>query len=262
MIPKRFIMEWAKFVPWQESQQVEQDLIITRALLAIYGNEHLHKSLAFRGGTALNKLFFQPAIRYSEDIDLVQIMDEPLGNTIDLLRSVMDSWFGEPKRSFSSGGVTLSYKTISDDGFPIRLKLEINSCEHFTVLGFVDHLFKSESSWNGGSAMIKTFQIEELLGTKLRALYQRRKGRDLFDLYKALTELKNIDIEKIVHCFHEYVRFGGNKISRKLFLENMGGKMKNKEFCGDMEPLLPLNSDRFNPHSAYEYVRENLLEKI
>ncbi len=262
MIPKRFIMEWAKFVPWQEQVQVEQDLIITRALLAIYGNEYLHKHLAFRGGTALNKLFFQPAIRYSEDIDLVQTIDEPIGHTIDLIRSVMDFWLGEPKRSFSSGGVTLAYKTISDDGFPIRLKIEINNCEYFMVLGFIDRLFQSASSWHGGETIIGTFEIEELLGTKLRALYQRRKGRDLFDLYKALTELKDIDTQKIVHCFHEYVRFEGAKISQKLFLDNMESKMQNKEFCGDMDPLLPLNSHRFSPHLAYEYVRENLLEKI
>ncbi|MGH2469017.1 MAG: nucleotidyl transferase AbiEii/AbiGii toxin family protein [Chloroflexota bacterium] len=39
-----------------------------------------------------------------------------------------------------------------------------------------------KSPWFTGSADVPTFALEELLGTKLRALYQRRKGRDLFDL--------------------------------------------------------------------------------
>ena len=40
-----------------------------------------------------------------------------------------------------------------------------------------------ENSWFTGSAELTTYHFEELLGTKLRALYQRKKGRDLYDLY-------------------------------------------------------------------------------
>ena len=135
MIPKRFILEWTKFVPWQEPRQIEQDLIITKALLKIYAQPQLQQNLAFRGGTALNKLYFNPPSRYSEDIDLVQTNSEPIGKTIDGLREIMDPWLGEPKRSFSESGVTLTYRTTSEDGFPIRLKLEINSREHFSIMG-------------------------------------------------------------------------------------------------------------------------------
>lgn len=99
MIPKRFILEWTKFVPWQEPRQIEQDLIITNALLKIYAQPKLQENLAFRGGTALNKLYFTPPSRYSEDIDLVQTNAEPIGKTIDALREVMDVWLGEPKGS-------------------------------------------------------------------------------------------------------------------------------------------------------------------
>lgn len=73
MIPQAYITAWRKKVPWQEDFQVEQDLVIERALMAIYSNEYLKERLAFRGGTALHKLYLSPAARYSEDIDLVQI---------------------------------------------------------------------------------------------------------------------------------------------------------------------------------------------
>lgn len=73
MIKESYIREWYEFVPWKDMQMVEQDLIICRALVSIFSDDFLRKNLAFRGGTALHKLFLQPQPRYSEDIDLVQI---------------------------------------------------------------------------------------------------------------------------------------------------------------------------------------------
>ncbi|ADG25715.1 TPA: nucleotidyl transferase AbiEii/AbiGii toxin family protein [Legionella pneumophila] len=262
MIPKRFILEWTKFVPWQEPRQIEQDLIITKALLKIYAQPQLQQNLAFRGGTALNKLYFNPPSRYSEDIDLVQTNSEPIGKTIDGLRETMDPWLGEPKRSFSESGVTLTYRTTSEDGFPIRLKLEINSREHFSIMGLSHHSFECLSSWEQGRVDITTFPIEELLGTKMRALYQRRKGRDLYDLYIALNTLKTLDTSKILHCFREYMKFGGHNISKKLFVDNMEAKMQHTGFCGDMSPLLPTGMKMFDPQEAYAYVLEALIQHV
>jgi len=56
MIPAAFITEWTGRVPWADSAQVEQDLILERAIVEIYGHPLLARELAFRGGTALNKL--------------------------------------------------------------------------------------------------------------------------------------------------------------------------------------------------------------
>lgn len=72
MIPENFIQEWRENARWQSLVQVEQDLIISRALVDLYNEPYVRESLAFRGGTALNKLFLKPPSRYSEDIDIVQ----------------------------------------------------------------------------------------------------------------------------------------------------------------------------------------------
>jgi predicted nucleotidyltransferase component of viral defense system len=77
MIPQAYISEWYQQVPWQTMEQVEQDLVIYRALIEIFSDDLLANSLALRGGTALHKLFFSPQQRYSEDIDLVHITAEP-----------------------------------------------------------------------------------------------------------------------------------------------------------------------------------------
>ena len=72
MIPKIYITKWGEHVPWLFDMQLEQDLLISRALVELFSNPHISEALAFRGGTALYKLFLTPAPRYSEDIDLVQ----------------------------------------------------------------------------------------------------------------------------------------------------------------------------------------------
>ncbi len=123
-----------------------------------------------------------PPARYSEDIDLVQVAAGPIGPVLDELRERLDPWLGEPKRSRSEGRVTLTYRFESEDGLPLKLKVEINSREHFSDHGFQQVPFAVESRWFTGNTEILTYSIDELLGTKLRALYQRKKGRDLFDL--------------------------------------------------------------------------------
>ena len=118
MIPKTYLTEWAHVVPWQEDRQIEQDLIITIALARLYINPILRNSLAFRGGTALNKLFFKNPTRYSEDIDLVQTISEPIGPTTKLIRTALDPFLGKPSGTSSFGRITLTYRVTGEDGRP------------------------------------------------------------------------------------------------------------------------------------------------
>lgn len=57
MIPRNFIQEWRQNAPWSQDAQLEQDLIICRALVEIFSHPELAVNLAFRGGTALFKLY-------------------------------------------------------------------------------------------------------------------------------------------------------------------------------------------------------------
>ncbi len=82
MIPRDYITEWRAEAPWIQDFQVEQDLVISRALVEIFSRPVLHEALAFRGGTALYKLHLKPPARYSEDIDLVQTKAEPAGPSV------------------------------------------------------------------------------------------------------------------------------------------------------------------------------------
>ncbi len=262
MIPQAYITSWRTNAPWRSENMVEQDLVICRALVEIFSDSFLSERLAFQGGTALHKLYLQPQPRYSEDIDLVQIIKEPFCPVIDRLREVL-TFLGDPVRKQKEHNNTLVFRFESE--FPpvqkLRLKVETNCREHFTVLGYQKIPFRVESTWFTGSCEITTYKLEELLGTKLRALYQRRKGRDLFDLHKALSTNENIDLGNLIKCYLKYIHFStGAAPSQQQFLDNMEAKMKDSEFLGDITALIR-PTEQYDQHSAYASVRA-ILEKI
>lgn len=240
MIPRDHILEWRTEAPWPQDFQVEQDLIICRALVEIFSHPVLHDAFAFRGGTALYKLHLKPALRYSEDIDLVQIRAEPAGPMMDALREVLDPWLGKPRWKQSDGRVTFGYRFNSEDAppIPLKLKVETNTREHFSVRGLKEVRFSVSSRWYQGFCNIHSYDLEELLGTKMRALYQRKQGRDLFDLAIAL-ENPNVDPAGIVEVFLKYMEHDGHTVTRAQFEENFALKRADPQFMMDISPLLP-----------------------
>lgn len=255
-------MSWNEKVPWEDHAKVEQDLLICRCLVAIYNDEFLASQLAFRGGTALHKLYLSPQPRYSEDIDLVQIHPGPIKNILYRLGEVLDFMpdrVTKPKRYNN----TMLFRMESEipPTVPIRLKVEINCYEHFDVLGLVKRPFSVENSWFTGQAELTTYQFNELLGTKLRALYQRKKGRDLFDLYVGLTE-GQCNAEEIIQCYNRYMAFVVEKPpTHKQFVNNMEIKMNDTEFLGDTIGLIRPEI-AYDPMAAYQLVKETLIDRL
>ena len=119
----------------------------------------------------------------------------------------------------------------------LRLKIEINTREHFTECGLATMPFEVRSRWFQGRTAVTTFTLEELLGTKLRALYQRKKGRDLFDLWTAAGRA-GVSPDRVVACFERSMHEGGHSASRAQFEKNLAAKRKDERFRNDIEPLL------------------------
>ena len=260
MIPKRYIDEWSQTVAWLENYHVEQDLVISRALIEIYSDDFLKERLAFRGGTSLHKLFANPAARYSEDIDLVQINQEPIGDVLTHLRKAL-SFIEGPKPTIDRGDAmtTLRFRFVSEDNPPagLKLKVEINCREHIAVYGLKTVDLHVSNTWFSGKTSLITFEPEELLATKLRALYQRKKGRDLFDLWYSLTKLQ-LTPDKIVSAFHKYMELSQRTIKRNEFIANMDEKINDSDFRKDVIGLLH-PSITFNIHEAYNLVKDSII---
>ena len=212
--------------------------------------------------TALYKLHVRPPARYSEDIDLVQVASGPIGPVLDAIHDALDGWLGRPHWKQSQGRVTLLYRFESEDVPPLKLKLkvEINVREHFTVLGLHQEQIETTSRWFSGDAAVTTYQLDELLGTKLRALFQRKKARDLFDLDLALRETA-VDPAKIITSFERYLEAEGERVSRAIFEKNLAQKERDATFRADLSPLLT-HGRRWDVDAALEHVRERIVTQL
>lgn len=225
MIPGAYIQAWSATAPWPDARQVEQDLIICRALCDLFTAPALKGKIAFRGGTAIHKLLFKHPLRYSEDIDLVQVQAEPIGATVDAIRASL-SWLGKCRTERAGHSMHLVFRFTPEDQAesPLKLKVEINTREHASLFAIKPYPFVVESDWYRGRVEIASFEPEELFGTKLRALLQRRKNRDLFDLHHGLNELQ-LDPDKVVACFNHYLALEGAPISRAVAEQRMLEKL-------------------------------------
>lgn len=237
MIPTSHIQQWTARAPWPDPRQVEQDLIISRALCDLFSSEQLQGKIAFRGGTAINKLLFGKPLRYSEDIDLVQTQPEPIKDTVGEIRRVL-SWLGKCSYDAAAHSVHLAFKFTpeADSGSQLKLKVEINTCEHTPRYGLKTYPFEVSNDWHQAKAQLVSFEPEELFGTKLRALLQRDKNRDLFDLNEGLLEL-GLDPGRVIECFDHYLALEGHLISRANAEERMLKKL-NHSLTEGIAPLL------------------------
>lgn len=262
MIPQANITAWRSVAPWADDAQVEQDLVLSRAVVELFSEAGLKDSIALRGGTAMNKLFISPACRYSEDIDLVQTEAAPIGAILDLIRGRLDAWLGRPQRSRAKGGATLLYRFESEIApvRSLRLKIEINTREHFTVLGFRRKSLDVHSPWFSGAVDVTTYELDELLGTKLRALYQRKKGRDLFDLWLCLDRGLT-DPAKVVECFSRYMVHEKHRVSRAEFEKNLQAKATDPAFLDDLPPLLA-EGVHYDASAALREIHEVFIQRL
>ncbi len=207
MISQAHILAWQQNAPWQFDYQIEQDLILSKILVEIYNDEFLRDQLLFRGGTALTKLFFKEHFRYSEDLDFVQTVAGPIKPIVQRLQKLIDPWMGKSTTKTRANGFRIYYRfqSESDPDIIKKIKIEINTREHFTVFGVKKMKYAVDSPWYAESTQIQTYSIDELAGTKLRAMYQRKKGRDLFDIYRLLKD-KLINPQKTVEAFQAYLQ--------------------------------------------------------
>lgn len=260
MIPASYIQEWSTKAPWPDARQVEQDLIISRALCDLFNSPALAGKMAFRGGTAINKLLFRQPLRYSEDIDLVQIQAEPIGTAIDAIRDEL-SWLGQCNRHQAGHSMHLVFKFApeADLETTLKLKVEINTREHESLYGIKSYPFEIDSSWHKEKTEILSFEPEELFGTKLRALLQRRKNRDLFDLHEGLKQL-SMDPGKLIACFEHYLALEGKPISRAIAERRMLEKLR-RSLTEDIAPLLPAGVE-FNDDDAMDAFNNIWIELV
>ena len=202
-ITRQDILAHQAVVPWAAQYQVEQDLLLCRAMVALFDDKFLSSQIAMRGGTLLHKVHLAPPARYSEDIDLVVVGTRPADHIRRAIRRVLTDVLGTPKASVWDTlalairntvkpsrvlRMTYSARSIIEPNRTLEIVVEANVTERKPHRAVVEMPFNFPFRDKAVQTHIKGFDIHEMLGTKMRAMFQRKRGRDLFDLYWALTK--------------------------------------------------------------------------
>lgn len=176
MIPARHIRAWSRVAPWLTEEQIEQDLVLSRLIVEIANHPMLGEELVFRGGTCLHKVVLPEPLRYSEDLDYVRASHGPIGPLLDAIREVadrLDMDVNTDVGSYPKARLRAPFETGSG---LMRVKIEINTYETSPARQHRRTAYGVESGWWSGTADVLTFQPEELVATKLRALFSARKA--------------------------------------------------------------------------------------
>lgn len=263
MIPQAALDAWAQHAPWPDPVDVEQDLILSRLIVDIANHPLLGNQLAFRGGTSIHKLHLPQPWRYSNDLDYVRTTAGPAKSLMTAVRDVLDEvGLDEASYESKSDSITMRFDTTpTASRGRIRVKIEINVREMTPRFGHHTIPFAVDNPWFRRSADVLTFELDELLGTKLRALHQRRKGRDLFDLWLGLTHL-SADPDRIIEAFNHYLEQSGVRIVAADFAKSLDAKLTHRGFLTDLDALVANRPAGYTPEAAADLIRETLLARM
>jgi predicted nucleotidyltransferase component of viral defense system len=250
VIPRADVVAWGRRVGWQTDEQVEQDLVLSRLIVEISNDPYLGNELVFRGGTCLHKLHTERAYRYSEDLDYVRRTGGGIA-TLTRALTALGERLGMGVRTQIGPQPKVYLRAPFESGSGVmRIKVEMNTFERSPCRDLVRIPHRVESPWFSDSADVVTFSPAELVSTKLRALFQRSKGRDLFDLWLALVHL-GIPPEDLVDCFGPYRPDG---YTRRRAEQNLRAKLADAAFRDDLLPLVAAWPEDYDIAAAADLV--------
>ena len=257
MITEADIAHWQRRVPWPTLEQVEQDLVLSRLIVEVASHPLLGDELVFRGGTCLHKVWLDRPWRYSEDLDYVRRTPGGVGEVLDAIREVAAIVGFDRVHTDVRRHPKVRLDSTFVRGERMRVKVELNTSERSSARPTVTKPFEVDSPWFSGAADVATYALEELAATKIRALFQRKKGRDLFDLWLAVRQ-GGVSPAEVAACFGPY-RPDGWTAARAV--ANLEAKLADREFTADVERLVSDWPDGYTLEVAGQLAR-NVLEEI
>lgn len=240
---------------------VEQDYLLSQAVAAIFEDKFLSTQVAMRGGTVLHKGHLAPASRYSEDIDLVLVGDRPKAHVKKALNRVLEPLLGAPTESVfttiqlavrnlvaksESIRTTFTYDPLSNEAALAQLKVEVNVNENKAFYELVPvEITVPDGTGGVRQVRVVSYALDEMLGTKLRALLQREQGRDLFDLWWAWEQALSgasaysVDPGRVGEAFRFYMSQEGSPFEASKVRAELERRMTSRKFLADMDGFLP-----------------------
>lgn len=187
-----------------DSLVAERDVVLTYALRVMSEHEDPFLShLAFKGGTCIKKVYFGKTGRFSMDLDFTRVDIRP-----DKFKSELRLLFDQRRHhgiSFvieeewsrdNSYGAVLEYSHAwNSDRFQVEASFRERPILSVVELPLLDELYFRYCEFE--PFKVPCLQKEEVLAEKIRAFFQRRRARDLYDLYLFATMPRSYDVNKV-----------------------------------------------------------------
>lgn len=178
-------------------QQIEKDYILSWILFGISKHEQLSKTIVFKGGTVLKKVYFED-YRFSEDLDFTLLNAE-------ISNEQIFAWFNEvfefikdeanipleiiDNNEHEDGGINfyISYiGPLGGQGNNKRVKVDISRSEQLVFEPIMNDVFIGYSDLEEHKLLC--YPLEEVLVEKMRSVMQRMQARDFYDIWYMLEE--------------------------------------------------------------------------
>ena len=230
---------------WADEQSLpdllfaELDYRLVKTLQEFYSDDFLSKRLCMKGGTAINKLYLAETSRLSLDLDFNHLGSKEEVTKekrvireliMELLKKQDNSYDVHYERPYGLTRIKARYKTV---GGPVQnFKIEISHVERFPIIPPVKKKIKTPD----GLADIVTYTLEELTATKLRALLERFKARDIYDLF-FISRLK--PDPKIIRKMFLYYFYRSRKVfNPKVHYENIIKRYESGNYADDVTDFI------------------------
>lgn len=191
---------------------IEKDFILTYILKNIYDSV-LKDKLVFKGGTALHKLYLHK--RISIDLDFTEIKPVEINNLKAVIEDKeINSKIKEINKTNNSIKIVLSYISVLD--YKNNIIIDISKREK-PILNLITQ--KLESPYFPEIDVL-TFQLEELIAEKIRAIIQRNKPRDYLDIYYILNK-KDFNLKTAIKISEQKLKATNDKFDIGRIFDNL-----------------------------------------
>ncbi|MEK6657253.1 MAG: nucleotidyl transferase AbiEii/AbiGii toxin family protein [Nitrospirota bacterium] len=262
MIDRKEIMDFSReFL--LTANVIEKDYVLGWLLAGISNHPELSKSWVFKGGTCLKKCYFE-TYRFSEDLDftvvnsghhderfLINAFKEVAGwiyeaTGIQIPKdTIRFEVYTNPRDKISvQGRISYSGPLQPGDDRP-RIKLDLTNDEILVLNPVSREVHHPYSDKPVDGIHIQAYCFEELFAEKIRALAERLRPRDLYDvihLYRHDSTKHGRDI--ILGTLEKKCGFKGISVPTMDILENKSERAELEteweNMLGHQVPVLPL----------------------
>ena len=261
MIDRQEIMDFAREFQLDPSI-IEKDYVLGWLLAGISNYPQLESTWVFKGGTCLKKCYFE-TYRFSEDLDFTITNPDHINpEFLNLVFSEISQWiydesgieipverlrfdiYKNPQGRTSVEGRIYYQGPLQRRGSLPRLKIDITHDEILVLNPIARRIHHPYSDMQDNGFSIQCYCFEEVFAEKLRALAERLRPRDLYDVvHLHRLDILGVDLKLLVRTLEDKCRFKSIAVPTMFILENKPEKAELvtewENMLGHQLPMLP-----------------------